>query len=262
MHLTSLSLGNADQGARHVKDVILHSAHANSVTSHSMSRLFSRLQRVITNSGSKKYPLFVFDGIDKRIESDLKSSNLHLGIILAIEAGMTDYLRTYENGRAAKLSKMQISLPLLYYALEQPLLKPLTNWRPRNSGDMIEHLLSVGCDPNEPFSGKDESGEEETPWKWLLTKLCHGEDPYPMETVMTFLDKGADVGTANIILQTQARTKRKIEIQKRKLLQMVQNHESVIASHEGLKTALNSGPMESPFKGPTSTTRKEKSPVT
>ncbi len=247
MHLVSFSLGKIDQGRGYVRDLVMYSVHTEFVSYQSMAGIFARLQRVISNSGSTKLPLFVFDKIDKGVVSDLQRSDSYLGLLLATEAGIIHFLQAYEIGEKERLSKTSLTFPLLYYAVKQPLLTYLDVGRPHGltqNESVIKYLLSVGCDPNESFERG--SRKNTTPWEEFLYESDYHGTEHSYNTVDILLRGGADPEISNGLAKRLARKKQNAEI-----LQCIQKYESELALRGDIEEVDHNDPVQAPHLAPT-----------
>jgi len=137
--------------------------------------------------------------------SKLKISSPHyflaahrLGLVLAVEAGMVDFIRSYGASHNLCEPIANEGAPLLFHATHRPYLSSLPFGE--TSGAMVDLLLSMGCDPNEEFV--DEHRSRVTTWlRWLEKISCHQDcDSLAREITRRFMQAGADIDLPTRIL--------------------------------------------------------------
>ena len=142
--------------------------------------------------------------------SKLKISSPHyfpaahrLGLVLAVEAGMVDFIRSYRASHDLCEPIASEGAPLLFHATHRPYLGSLSFGE--TSGAMVDLLLSMGCDPNEEFV--DEHRSRVTTWlRWLEKISCHEDcDSLAREITTRFMQAGADLALPTRILDEPLR---------------------------------------------------------
>ncbi|KAF4459816.1 hypothetical protein FALBO_13424 [Fusarium albosuccineum] len=106
---------------------------------------------------------------------------------LGVEANMT----RYATQDPSILRSQPLGYPLLYHAIEKPLLYGYLA-SPSDTKSMVSCLLSHGSDPNEEFI--DESGTTTTPWShWIpkLLKMSRDELFWNLATIKRLLEADA-----------------------------------------------------------------------
>lgn len=162
-----------DQAGSYIKDILLYGIHCDSAPSSTMmAKILLKLEDLLQGfmppsgfSAVEKYPLWNND-----------SSRPNIVLLLAVEAGMVNFVDSYvELKGLASLFDVQ-SLPLLYHALRQPFLGSLITLKLKPSPVMLNYLLEKGFDPNKAF--KSPNGIGGTPFLIWVRRLMETPDAY------------------------------------------------------------------------------------
>ncbi|KAL6716729.1 hypothetical protein ACLMJK_006297 [Lecanora helva] len=236
------------QGMIDIRDALRCSQPVDGMTENDLAMIHSRLRMFVNHSFRSTKPL------DECIKSDIARSDRNLGVILAVEFGLIEVVNAYEKW-GMSLTRTQFAVQLLYYATTRPFT---THGRFKTlRGHVMEGcLLSKGCDPNEKIGncGADCTiAKGMTPWKAALKLINEGILSSPEELVRPFLDAGANVEAAIVILETPTGRGDELVARARlKTLEIVKAHQSVLALQDKSRSTDSEPPMPTPRRSPSS----------
>lgn len=128
----------------------------------------------------------------------------HIAVVLAVEAGILEFVRSYGAKHNVKLSARLGRFPLLYHAIKRPFFNSMlasepSSWMPVST-QMIEFLLSCGCRPYERF--QDAMNFETTPWEVWMSEMTFNKRLGVLQKVQTtdqFVVSGINSETLTIM---------------------------------------------------------------
>ena len=219
LHLVGLTL-HRPEGARHVKDSLVHIANTSIDRCSQVELILVRLHELLVGPGilnaNSGGSVHIYGSVDARGMADLKASKLHLALFLAVEFGITGLLELYERMGWCKLSDVSLQMPLLCRVFKLPFTKTGIRGGLNGAGegideynDIVRHMIERGCSPNESFLGSD--GEETNPWEQLLHTHLHMiemgcPNAYLSSMINMFLERVVDLDYAAEIFAGERKT--------------------------------------------------------
>lgn len=221
LHLVGLTLYDPKRGACHVDDVLTHAANVDAGRYADAESLCIMLHEVLegrsVDSIDSSRFAYIYGSVDKQSRADIKASELHLAMLLAVELGLVQVVQLYECMGRGKLSELSLHIPFLCRALARLITEKsgtltgsgrlrMYNWTSRTVA-MTRYLIECGCDPNEQFL--DLKGMETTPWKSLLDEISglplQVTDIYA-QILHLYVEGGADLDFAAIYCAQKVET--------------------------------------------------------
>lgn len=177
LHLLRLTLHRLFRPDDLIKDMLVYSVQAQHTESAMIIPLFMRFEEIIQASISFSYESTFLRTLarDSWINRD-SCAETPIVYLIAIEIGLLSLVEYFEIESDLAVSRASSRYPLLFHAIEQPLVGTLCSaWIPI-SARMIKYLLSSGCDPNETVVGDDL--RHTTPWISFLNRIrCKDVEP-------------------------------------------------------------------------------------
>jgi len=198
LHSARLSLDiDSGQAEHYIKDILLYSTHLEGPASDCIIPILLELESLLQDLAERWSSSAFFTNIKAHSSWGMTETRFPVVFLLAVEAGMANFIQLYEAENQPKTLVTSQVFPLLYHAITRPFLSSLRCWDSDISPTIVQYLLLSKRDPNELFIDKE--NDSNTPWaSWLRRMSASDPDKALLTAELTemFINAGAAIQIA------------------------------------------------------------------